>query len=276
MFEKPDVQAQVWKSQRTIHGLAIVNSWRLLESCRVHIIAFTSTQMILLGEDDIHFQEAEYCGVTNAIAETCWLRNLLREFHTPMSFVTLVYYDNVSAVYLYSNLVQHQHQRTKHIKINIHFVRDLVAGDQGILNDNTDIHDKEPSIFIHDKPDAPKEILVEDEPQKAKEHIVQPSIEALAQMPKYAKFLKTLLTNKARLEETCSVTINERETVLATARAMIDVFNEKITLRVGDDEVIFNVDQSIERPPAEDDELYDIDDLNETINVETHELLGND
>ncbi|GKF00385.1 hypothetical protein Tco_0023735, partial [Tanacetum coccineum] len=38
-----------------------------------------------------------------------------------------------------------------------------------------------------------------------------------------------------------------------TARAMIDVFNKKITLRVGDGEVIFDVDQSIKRPTTEDD-----------------------
>ncbi|GJT53733.1 ribonuclease H-like domain-containing protein [Tanacetum coccineum] len=43
--------------------------------------------------------EAEYRGVVNAVAETCWLRNLLRELHTPLSFATLVYCDNVSAVY---------------------------------------------------------------------------------------------------------------------------------------------------------------------------------
>nr|GEU93628.1 hypothetical protein [Tanacetum cinerariifolium] len=43
MFEKPDVQAQVWKNQRTIHGLANVKSWRLLESHGVHIYTFTST-----------------------------------------------------------------------------------------------------------------------------------------------------------------------------------------------------------------------------------------
>ncbi|GJZ68215.1 putative nucleotidyltransferase, ribonuclease H [Tanacetum coccineum] len=42
---------------------------------------------------------------------------------------------------------------------------------------------------------------------------------------------------------------------LATARAMIDVFNKKITLRVGVDEVIFVVDQSIKRPKTEDDEF---------------------
>ena len=41
-------------------------------------------------------------------------------------------------------------------------------------------------------------------------HINIPFIEALAQMPKYAKFLKSLLTNKARLEEACTVTMNGR------------------------------------------------------------------
>ncbi|GKF32226.1 ribonuclease H-like domain-containing protein, partial [Tanacetum coccineum] len=71
--------------------------------------------------------EAEYRGVAN-VAETCWLRNLLRELHTPLSSATLVYCDNVNAVYLSSNLVQHQ--RTQHIEIDIHFVRDLIAAAQ--------------------------------------------------------------------------------------------------------------------------------------------------
>nr|GEY50811.1 ribonuclease H-like domain-containing protein [Tanacetum cinerariifolium] len=72
--------------------------------------------------------EAEYRCVANVVAETCWLRNLLRELHNPLSFDTLVYCDNVSAVYLSSNPIQHQ--RTKHIEIKIHFVRDLVAAGQ--------------------------------------------------------------------------------------------------------------------------------------------------
>ncbi|GJZ28915.1 reverse transcriptase domain-containing protein [Tanacetum coccineum] len=62
----------------------------------------------------------------------------------------------------------------------------------------------------------------------------------------------------------------------AIARAMIDVFNEKITLRVGEDEVIFNIDHSIKRPLTEDDECYGIDDLDNTINAEAQELLIND
>ncbi|GKB22221.1 ribonuclease H-like domain-containing protein, partial [Tanacetum coccineum] len=72
--------------------------------------------------------ESEYRGVANVVAETCWLHNLLRELHTPLSSATLVYCDNVSAVYLSCNPVQHQ--RTKHIEIDIHFVRDLVAAGQ--------------------------------------------------------------------------------------------------------------------------------------------------
>ncbi|GKD73786.1 ribonuclease H-like domain-containing protein [Tanacetum coccineum] len=39
--------------------------------------------------------EAEYRGVANCVAETCWLRNLLRELYTPLSSATLVYCDNV-------------------------------------------------------------------------------------------------------------------------------------------------------------------------------------
>nr|GEY21705.1 ribonuclease H-like domain-containing protein [Tanacetum cinerariifolium] len=69
--------------------------------------------------------EAKYLGVANAVTEACWLCNLLRELHTPLSIATLVYCDNVSPVNLSSNPVQHK--RTNHIEIDIHFVRDLVS-----------------------------------------------------------------------------------------------------------------------------------------------------
>nr|GEY11604.1 ribonuclease H-like domain-containing protein [Tanacetum cinerariifolium] len=72
--------------------------------------------------------EAEYRGVANVVVETCCLRNLLFELHTPLSSATLVYCDNVNAVYLSSNPVQHE--RTKHIEIDIHFVQDLVSAGQ--------------------------------------------------------------------------------------------------------------------------------------------------
>lgn len=69
--------------------------------------------------------EAEYRGVANAVSETCWIRNLLLELRLPITKATLVFCDNVSAVYLASNPVKHQ--RTKHVELDIHFVRDKVA-----------------------------------------------------------------------------------------------------------------------------------------------------
>ncbi|XP_022014710.2 uncharacterized mitochondrial protein AtMg00810-like [Helianthus annuus] len=68
--------------------------------------------------------EAEYRGVANAVAETSWLRNLLLELQVPVSRATIVYCDNISAVYLSDNPVQHQ--RTKHVELDIHFVREKV------------------------------------------------------------------------------------------------------------------------------------------------------
>ncbi|GJZ13519.1 ribonuclease H-like domain-containing protein [Tanacetum coccineum] len=49
--------------------------------------------------------EAKYRGVANVVAETAWVRNLLRELHAPLFTATLVYCDNVSAVYLSTNPV---------------------------------------------------------------------------------------------------------------------------------------------------------------------------
>nr|GEY27307.1 hypothetical protein [Tanacetum cinerariifolium] len=50
MFEKPDIHAQIWKNQKSVHGQAKVKSRKMLESCGVQIITFTTTQLILLVE----------------------------------------------------------------------------------------------------------------------------------------------------------------------------------------------------------------------------------
>ncbi|XP_057526265.1 uncharacterized mitochondrial protein AtMg00810-like [Amaranthus tricolor] len=77
--------------------------------------------------------EAEYRGVANAVSETYWIRNLLLELHCPITTATIVYCDNVSAVYLAGNPVHHQ--RTNHIEIDVHFVREQVKrGDVRVLH----------------------------------------------------------------------------------------------------------------------------------------------
>nr|GEY10140.1 hypothetical protein [Tanacetum cinerariifolium] len=50
MFEKTDAQDVIWRSQQTEHGQALVKSWKLLTSCGVHIITFTTTMFVLLVE----------------------------------------------------------------------------------------------------------------------------------------------------------------------------------------------------------------------------------
>ncbi|GJU27659.1 putative nucleotidyltransferase, ribonuclease H [Tanacetum coccineum] len=240
---------------------------------------------------------------------------------------------------------------------------------QDVQDNDTNIHTKKPLVINHDEPVELNEVLAEDQPQKTDEPVVRPTsevqtppipfpqrlrkekeeaqqkkflenlkqlhinlpfIEALAQMPKYAKILKeedpgsftipcdigklhinneladlgasiSLMTytmyeklglgepkatrmsleladrsiqyprgivenvlNKVDkfvlpidfvvldMPEDSRVPIILGRPFLATARAMIDMFNKKITLRVGDDEVFFDMDQSIKRPPAED------------------------
>nr|GFC69214.1 hypothetical protein [Tanacetum cinerariifolium] len=49
-FEKTDAQDVIWRSQQTKYGQALVKSWKLLTSCGVHIITFTTTMFALLVE----------------------------------------------------------------------------------------------------------------------------------------------------------------------------------------------------------------------------------
>jgi hypothetical protein len=77
--------------------------------------------------------EAEYWVVSSAVAEAIWMCQLLLELHSPLRRATLVYCDNISVIYMSANSVQHQ--RTKHIKIDLHFVWEHVAiGDVRVLH----------------------------------------------------------------------------------------------------------------------------------------------
>ncbi|GJS33534.1 ribonuclease H-like domain-containing protein [Tanacetum coccineum] len=100
----------------------------------LHLYASSTTSLVgyidadWAGCPSTRSAEAEYRVVANVVAEIAWLCNLLRELHSPLSTATLVYYDNVSVVYMSANPVQHQ--RMKHIEIDIHFVRDMVTTGQ--------------------------------------------------------------------------------------------------------------------------------------------------
>jgi hypothetical protein len=69
--------------------------------------------------------EAKYRVIANGVAEATLLRQLLHELQTPPSWCTLIYCDNINVVYLSTNPVQRQ--RTKHVEIDLHFIREKVA-----------------------------------------------------------------------------------------------------------------------------------------------------
>jgi hypothetical protein len=69
--------------------------------------------------------EVEYRVVANGVAEACWLLELLMELHNPFTMSTIIYCDNVNTIYLSTNPIQHQ--RTKHVEIDLHFVCERVV-----------------------------------------------------------------------------------------------------------------------------------------------------
>lgn len=74
--------------------------------------------------------EAEYVAATKAIKEALWLKGLLSEINELSNPVTL-YSDSQSAIHLCKNPVFHE--RTKHIDVKLHFIRDIVAKDTLLL-----------------------------------------------------------------------------------------------------------------------------------------------
>ncbi|GJU27690.1 ribonuclease H-like domain-containing protein [Tanacetum coccineum] len=92
------------------------------------LLCFSGQQSIfrgLLKVDKLPFSipvlSCEYRWYAYAVAETYWFRNLLRELHTPLSTLQLVYCDNVSAV-LSPIIIPCNINDTDAYEIDIHFV----------------------------------------------------------------------------------------------------------------------------------------------------------
>ena len=69
--------------------------------------------------------EAEYVALANAAQEVIWMRQLMENLECKQSEPTVVYEDNQAAICIAQN-PQH-HNKTKHIDIKYHFVREKVA-----------------------------------------------------------------------------------------------------------------------------------------------------
>ncbi|KAH9686754.1 Disease resistance protein [Citrus sinensis] len=69
--------------------------------------------------------ESEYRALAMVAAEVLWIRSLLTEIGITLSSIPIIWCDNQSAVALASN--PKFHSRTKHIELDVHFIREKVA-----------------------------------------------------------------------------------------------------------------------------------------------------
>lgn len=72
--------------------------------------------------------EAEYRSLASLVAEVTWLKPLLSELRVSSSHTLIIWCDNLSTVQMAANPVLHA--RTKHIEIDLYFVRDKVMSKQ--------------------------------------------------------------------------------------------------------------------------------------------------
>ncbi|GJZ47598.1 retrotransposon protein, putative, ty1-copia subclass [Tanacetum coccineum] len=103
----PDKGRSITGYEFLVHGCVV--SWKEMLQ---HVVAFSTTK-------------AEYMALAEAVKEAIWLRGLLEELGVELNTVT-VNCDNQGAIHLSRNHVFHE--RTKHINVRYHFIREVLEG----------------------------------------------------------------------------------------------------------------------------------------------------
>ena len=72
--------------------------------------------------------EVEYRAMAHTASEMLWVCSLLRDQGIDVPTPMQMFYDNQAAIFIANNLVFHE--RTKHIEVDCHFIRDLLIRQQ--------------------------------------------------------------------------------------------------------------------------------------------------
>ena len=87
-----------------------------------NIVSWSSKKQTLVSRSTA---ESEYRALALTTSEVLWIIYLLKELKVQVDTSPLLYCDNKSAEALASNLKYHT--RTKHIELDLHFIREHVA-----------------------------------------------------------------------------------------------------------------------------------------------------
>ncbi|KAG8472135.1 hypothetical protein CXB51_036415 [Gossypium anomalum] len=92
--------------------------WKAVQGCA---ISWKATLQTIIA---LSTTKAEYMAITNTCKEAIWLKGLFSELNKDLQIST-VFCDSQSVIFLTKD--QMFHERTKHIDVRYHFVRDIIA-----------------------------------------------------------------------------------------------------------------------------------------------------
>ncbi|RVW61330.1 Retrovirus-related Pol polyprotein from transposon RE1 [Vitis vinifera] len=121
---------QFMQQPTSAHWLSVKRILRYLKgTMQDGLLLSPSTNLTIEGFSDVDWgaqpdDRRSSSGYLVYLGEIIWMQALLQELCVPIPAIPLLWYDNISAYHMAKNPVFHA--RTKHIEIDLHFIRDQV------------------------------------------------------------------------------------------------------------------------------------------------------